>query len=201
MKKYFILSFSLLLCLSALAQNKIDEHINKAKTQYNSGTKKAEARFEIYQALEELDVIIGEEILKQLPAEMAGLKFDPKEDSHIGSSAGFTGLYVHRIYKDPKDENKKVEISIVNDSPFFAMVNTFVNTPMAGLVPGRKSVKVDGYKGMLQKDDQSDPVIQTYYIPFGQSLITVIFSKFSSENETMTEVNKIKVSEIVEIAK
>lgn len=197
--KQILLSLVLLIfTLQANAQDKVNEHLAEAK-KYYAASQKAEARYSLYQALEEVDIIIGKEILKKLPTELDGMK--STEDEHVGSSAGFSGVYVQRIYQDEANEDKKIEITIVNDSPFLSMVSAFLSTPMAGMIPGRKSVRLDGYKGMLQKDKDSDPVTQTIYVPFGQSLFTMIFTGYDSESQVTQLANKVPLSEIVEMAK
>lgn len=201
--KIFIISLILIsFTFSAYSQDELSAKLSEARTQYTSGNLE-DARFALEQALVEVDNIIGKLILDQLPTSLNEFKVNSEEDSHVGSTAGFAGVYVLRKYEDPNhsgDSDKYIEFSLVNDSPFMGMVNAFVSNPLAGAVPGQKRLKIDGYKAMLQKPDNDENSEYSVLLPFNQSLISIKFMGVSSESDVIGMTNQFPVKEIINIA-
>ena len=146
--------------------------MTSAKTAYNAG-KLEETHFALQQAMQEVDLIVGKEVLKLLPPKVDTLTFNAKNDN-VASNIGYVGATIHRIYEKG---NRKADLSIISNSPLVAMMNTLLNTPMLGgmMNDGKtKTVKVQGYKARLEKqagstDDKNDYELQ---IPLGSALIT-----------------------------
>ena len=179
MKKLIILAF-LLPCMHAISQNFATD-ITTAKSSYAAG-KLEDAHFALLQAMQEIDLIIGQEVLKLMPAKMDTFAVNAKDDN-VMANAGFIGTTIHRSY----GSQQNVDISIISNSPLVATINAFLNTPMlGGMMSGgnTKIIKVQGYKAQLEKQDngsgQTDYTIQ---IPLGNSLIT-----FAGKNCTDTQV-------------
>jgi len=171
MKQLISIIFMLVITITGRAQD-FSKAMNTAKSAYSSG-KLEEAHFALQQAMQEVDLIIGKEVLKLLPPKMDTLTANTKEDN-VSSNIGFVGATIHRIYG--KGE-RTADLSIISNSPMVAMMNTFLNTPMLGgmMNDGKtKTIKVQGYKGRLEKqtgssDDKTDYELQ---IPLGSALIT-----------------------------
>ena len=143
-----------------------------AKAAYSAG-KLEETHFALQQAMQEVDLIIGKEVLKLLPPKMDVMEVIAKDDN-VASNVGYVGATIHRVYEKA---GRKADISIISNSPLVAMMNTVLNTPLLGgmMNDGKtKTVKVQGYKARLEKqpgsaNDKNDYELQ---IPLGSALIT-----------------------------
>lgn len=155
--------------------------ITNAKASYASG-KLEDSHFALLQAMQELDMIIGKEVLKLLPQKMDTYTINTKDDN-VTSNVGFVGTTIHRSYGD----SDNVDLSIIGNSPLVSTLNTFLNTPLIGGMMSNgnnKIIKVQGYKGQMTKEDNGNG--QTNYtiqIPLGNSLIT-----FKANNTTDTKM-------------
>lgn len=145
--------------------------MSTAKSAYSAG-KLEDAHFALQQAMQEVDLVIGKEVLKLLPLKMDVLAINSKDDN-VSSNIGFVGATIHRSYGTAE---RKADLSIISNSPLVAMINTFLNTPMLGglMNDGKtKTVKVQGYKARLEKQDGSSGKIDyELQIPLGSALIT-----------------------------
>ena len=180
MKKIFIVIL-MFIATKGSAQN-FTADITNAKTLYGAG-KLEDAHFALLQAMQEIDLIIGKEVLKQLPDKMDAFTANSKDDN-VTSTVGFVGTTIHRSYGTSDD----VDLSIISNSPLVATLNAFLNTPMLGGMMSKngdnKIIKVQGYKGQLTKETNSNG--QTNYtiqLPIGSSLIT-----FTGKNTTDTQI-------------
>ena len=170
--KYLITIVTILSCtVSAVAQD-FAKAMTTAKSAYNAG-KLEEAHFALQQAMQEVDLIVGKEVLLLLPPKMDTIATNKKDDN-VASNVGFVGATIHRSYGAA---GRKADLSIISNSPLVAMMNTVLNTPMLGgmMNDGKtKTVKVQGYKARLEKQpgsaaDKNDYELQ---IPLGSALIT-----------------------------
>jgi len=170
--KYGITLIALLACtLTGMAQD-FAKAMATAKSAYSAG-KLEETHFALQQAMQEVDLIIGQEVLKLLPPKMDTLINNPKDDN-VASNIGYVGATIHRSYGKGQ---RKADLSIISNSPLVAMMNTFLNTPMLGgmMNDGKtKTVKVQGYKARLEKQEGSTEGKNNYelQIPLGSALIT-----------------------------
>ena len=172
MKQLFT-SFILLTTINftAVAQD-FAKAIATAKTAYNTG-KLEETHFALQQAMQEVDLIIGKEVLKLLPLKMDSLANDPREDN-VSSNIGYVGATIHRSYGK---NTKKADVSIISNSPMIAAINSLLNSPMLGgmMNDGKtKTVKIQGYKARMEKHEGSTANTNDYelQIPLGSALIT-----------------------------
>jgi hypothetical protein len=108
MKKIIII-LSIFITLSARAQE-FKKSVTTAKSSYASG-KLEDAHFALQQSLQELDIVIGKEVLKLLPPRMDTLKVNTKDDNVTGNIS-FVGATIRRTYGMG---NKKAEVEIVNN--------------------------------------------------------------------------------------
>ncbi len=170
MKSTIILLISFLLFSAVGTTQDFKTDITNAKQSYSSG-KLEEAHFALMQAMQEIDIKVGQEILKLLPAKMDTMNANIKED-RVAASSGFLGTTISRNY----GMSRSGDLSIISNSPMVATLNTFLNSPLLGgmMSDGNtKVVKVQGYKGRMTKEDHGDG--KTGYsieIPLSNALIT-----------------------------
>jgi hypothetical protein len=198
MKKFSLLVLILSAGFVTLAQE-FDKNIATARSSYSSGNLQ-DSRFAMEQALRDLDMAIGKEILKVLPAKMGALTAVEKEDNVTGSGS-YVGLYVQRHYgADPK----RGAIEIINNSPMINSLNAILSMPVIGGMmrdENQKMVKIQGYKSILNKQVNSETGKTNYelQIPMNNTLVTVKIDD-STEGEVTTAANAIPLSKIVQMA-
>lgn len=195
MKK--IILFITVSSLTVMAQSQdFKKDITTAKTSY-AANKLEDAHFALQQALSEIDMIIGREVLKLLPPKMDTSSVNSKEDK-VSSNVGFAGATVHRSY----GKSEKAEVEIISNSPLIATLNTLMNMPMMGGLmrdENNKTVKIQGYKSRLEKqagnEEQATYVLQ---IPFSSALLTFTIHN-SSEKEILKLADTLPLDQIAKL--
>jgi hypothetical protein len=148
-----------------------------ARSSYDAG-KMDDSRFAMQQMLAELDMIIGKEVLKALPATMLNKPVVAKLDNVTGAS-GFFGVVIHREYGKEYSsmdttESRNINIEIISNSPLIASINSLLSIPLIGNTGDNKVIKIAGYKALVTKSTGSnDEVNYDLQLPLGNSLITV----------------------------
>jgi len=196
MKKIYILLFALI-SLGVSAQD-FDKNLATARSSYSSGDLE-NARFAMESMLRDLDMAIGKEILKMLPAQLGTLKANEKTDNLSGGT-GAAGLFVHRDYgMTPKQAN----LEIINNSPLMNSIGAIINTPVLGGMmrdENQKVIKVQGYKSLLTKSvNDTGKTNYELQIPMNNTLVTL---KVDDTNETEITgfANSIPLPKIAQIA-
>lgn len=196
--KNIITLIALGLSISSMAQD-FDKNLATAKSSYAAGNLE-NARFALEQALHELDVVIGKEILKQLPTQLGNLTYNEKDDNVTGGSGMGGGLFVHRSYGADLDAAK---IDIINNSPLINSINAMLAIPFMGNSGdgSQKVVKVQGYKSMLNKNENEETgkIGYTLQIPMNNTLFTIEMGD-TNENEIQSLANAIPLSKIAQMA-
>lgn len=192
--KVFTIITLLVISMTGYSQD-IRADISSAKSDFVSEDFES-ARTHLQNALYAIDKILAEEILKLLPQNLGSLSVDPGRDSKGGSGTSM-GLFVTREY-GAKDGDY-AELSILDNSPMMAMVNAFLSNPMlaglAGQATGKKPVKIDGYKGMLQKEE-GETGAYSIMIPFGDSMLT-FETNIQDESEAISMAQQVPLGKIV----
>ena len=118
----------IMLCIVWVTEaQEFNKSLASAKSAYSSGNLE-DTRFNLENALREVDAAIGREILKVLPTSLSGLNSDAKNDQVTGMSGGIAGgLYVQRTYGNQPD--KSASINIISDSPMMAGINAILAMP------------------------------------------------------------------------
>lgn len=175
----------------------VNSKLDEAASAYDSKDLE-NTRFALQQSLNELDALVGQEILKMLPTELAGNTYDETGDQVAGGSS-LTGVFINRTYPG---ETKTVRVELVSDSPLITMLSGFLTNPLFAAAAGgnQKVIKIDSYKGMLKKDE-NDPLHYDLQIPIDQSLFSIRYDGFDSENEVTSIANKIGIREIAGMLK
>jgi hypothetical protein len=195
MKKLTILIIALL-PLVAYAQD-FNKDLASARTAY-SGGKLEDARFAMQQMLNDIDVLVGKEIIKMLPAKMDALTSNPKEDQ-VTANTGIAGAQVQRTYGTG---TKNATVDIMSNSPLIGSVNAILSIPFVGNSSDgmQKVVKVQGYKGILQKstDTETNKETFTLQVPLSSALLTFTVNE-SNEADVLRLANTIPVTQIAKM--
>lgn len=193
--KYLCILLFIFLTTNGVAQNFATD-IKTARTAYASG-KLEDSHFALLQAMQEIDMIIGKEVLKLIPSKMDTYTINAKDDN-VTSNVGFVGTTIHRSY----GPQNNADISIIGNSPLISTLNAFLNTPLLGGMMSNgnnKIIKVQGYKGQLTKQDngngQTDYTLQ---IPLGNSLITFA-GKNTTDSKMIELANTIPLQQIAKL--
>jgi hypothetical protein len=167
MKTLIVFITACFLFTNLSAQQEFTKAVSEARQSYSSG-KLDDARFAMQQALQELDMITGKEILKILPQQIDTKKANLAQDN-VSGSTGFFGVVIHREYGTP--ESKLISLEIIGNSPFLSSINTLLSLPMMG--GDQKVIRIHGYKALVSKvsgeDDQPEFEIQ---LPLNNALIS-----------------------------
>jgi len=198
MKKIFYI-VAVLISTAAYSQD-FDKNLASAKSSYGSGDL-GNARFAMEQMLRDLDMAIGKEILKMLPAQIGTMKVNDKEDNLTGGAGYAGGLFVRRTYgMSPKSG----QVEIINNSPMITSINAILTTPILGGMmrdENQKQIKVQGYKSLLTKNVDSETAKTNYelQIPMNNTLVTLRMDD-SNEGEITAAANNIPLAKIAQIA-
>jgi len=196
--KHSILFFAFIFFTTIVfAQTDFKGEVATAKTAYSSG-KLEDAHFALQQALGDLDIIIGKEVLKLLPTQLDALNANTNSDN-VTANVGFIGATIHRDYGTPE---KKAEIEIISNSPLLGTLNAFLNTPLIGGMmrdENNKMVKVQGYKARLERTDAGNGKFNYKLdVPFSSSLLTLNVDN-STESEILGMANKIPFQDVAKL--
>lgn len=173
-----------------------------ARTTFDAG-KLDDSRFALQQMLTELDMIIGKEILKVLPATMQEKAAVTKEDNVSGAS-GFLGVVIHREYgkeqnSNSSDENRNIAVEIISNSPMIASINALLSLPLIGNTGDNKVIKINGYKALMTKSEGSNNEVNyELQLPLGSSLITIKAPGHTQE-QVAQMANSLPVQEIAKM--
>lgn len=195
-KATIILSF-MLFPLSLTAQE-VGNQLNDAHRAYNSGNLH-EARAALRQAIYEIDISIGREILKLLPESIEQMHFNKAEDNV--ASAGIAGIIVNRSYAN-EDRSQQASLDIISDSPMLAGINSLLALPMFGSDPNQKRIRIGSRRALLEKSEDDNGVISwNVHLPMGSTLLTFNWAGTESEKDVTDFMNTLPVDEIVRLTR
>jgi hypothetical protein len=195
MKK--ILSLVLVLICATVSAQDFSKNLASAKSAY-AGGKLEDARFAMQQMMNDIDIVVGKEIVKLLPTKMDAMNANVKTDN-VTANTGIAGVMIHRDYGTG---DKVCNIDIMGNSPMVATINAFLSLPFMGNSGDgtQKVVKIAGYKGMLQKsvDTETNKTDYTLQVPIRSTLLTFIVPN-STEADVIRLANTIPVQEIAKL--
>lgn len=196
MKKLFVVSLMLTAVTAAFAQD-FNKNIATARSAYSAGNLE-DARFAMQQMLNDIDILLGKEVLKVLPTKMGALSSNASNDN-VTANTGLTGVLIHRDYGTSE---KMYNLDLMSNSPLIASINAILSIPFMGNSGdgSQKIVKVEGYKAMLQRnlDETTKKADYTLQVPLGSTLLTFTVPD-SSEDEVLKMANTIPVSKIAKL--
>lgn len=183
-----------------VAAQDFDSHVATAKSSYSSG-KLEDARFALEQALQDLDVLIGKEIMAMLPTKLGALSYNEQADNVTGGGGGIgSGLFVSRTYGEYPKSGK---VDIINNSPLITSLNAILAIPFVGNSAdgSQKVVKVQGYKAVLNKRENSETgkTGYTLQVPMNNTLFTLEMDD-TNENEIQSLANSVPLQKIAQMA-
>jgi len=196
MKETVYLFIFSILGFAGFAQD-FNKDIATARTAYSSGNLE-EARFAMQQMLNDLDMAIGREVLKMLPTKMGAASSNASNDN-VTANTGLAGVVIHRDYGTGE---KVYNLDLMGNSPLVASINAILSIPFLGNSGDgtQKVIKIDGYKGMLQKsvDEETKKTDYTLQVPIGSTLLTFTAPN-STEDEVIKMANTIPLSQITKM--
>lgn len=194
MKNILVFFFISISASFSFGQTAVNNFVVEAKAKHQSGDLDG-TRFALYQALAELDKEISLAILADLPTTLGGLDANTEKDSYTGMHAGILqGVYVIRYFGNIEGE-KSITLNIIDNSPLIGGLNTFLNSPLGAMVTGRKMIKIDGFKGVLEQNENYDLVYDVNVPLSGESLLTLEYKGFT-EAEVMSISKSLKLKTI-----
>jgi hypothetical protein len=196
MKKQLALYIFVSVSTIALSQD-FSKNIATARSSYAAGNLE-EARFAMQQMLIDVDMAIGREVLKTLPTKMGNAASNSAHDN-VTANAGLVGVLIHRDYGTAE---KMYNLDLMSNSPLVASINAILSIPFMGNSGDgtQKIIKIDGYKGMLQKsvDETTKKTDYTLQVPIGSTLLTFTAPN-TSEDEAIQMANTIPLSQITKL--
>ena len=127
-KKLIVIAVMLMSCSNLFAQqDEVYRILDDAKDYYKS-QKYREAAASLQEAINKINDIIGEQILKGLPQSVNGMSYDKSNDNvtSLGTLMG-AGMTAQRVYVNEKGET--VTIQITPNDPMVENLITFINNP------------------------------------------------------------------------
>jgi hypothetical protein len=196
MKNIISAVFFLALTLTLTAQD-FDKNLATARSSYSSGNLE-DARFAMQQMMNDIDIIIGREVIKILPPKLETQTANTKNDN-VTANTGLAGVVIHRDYGAGE---KTSTLDIMSNSPLIGSLNAILSLPFVGNSGDgtQKVVKVQGYKGVLQKsvDTETNKADYTLQIPLNNTLLTLVVND-TNEAEILKMANQVPVAQIVKL--
>ncbi len=192
-----LIALTLLLHISAVKAQDVEKYISQAHSAYTSGQLEV-ARTAIQDALRELDIKIGNEIIAMLPKSIQGMNCSPTSDNS-NTSNGMTGLMVQREWTS---QHTSLDFSVMGNSPLLTGINAMLAMPiMIGSGGNQKKITVEGYKALFEKrlDENNQSQGFNLMVPVNSSLIQIEYTGSASENDFMNMVSLIPIKNILSL--
>ena len=173
-----------------------DVKVQMAEAETAHGAKNySDARYSLQQAIMGVEIQLGRQVLKSLPATVVSVPADTTQDKVMSTQWGWNNLAIQRVYR--KDD-KQLTITIGNNSVYSGFVNMyFANAATMEANSEKqnmKQVRVKGNKALIQYDDSKG---YTLMMQMGQtSLIVWECINFANEQEVMTAANTFDIDGI-----
>lgn len=194
MKKLIVLISSVCLVLASGYAQDVSGRLDEAGSSYKGGDLQG-TRFALQQALNEIDLAIGAEILKMLPDKMGNMSAIEGDENYSAASMGYAGLFVSRSYK--QDDLINSSIQIIADSPLLSGLNALLAIPMFASDPNQKRIRVSGYRALLNRNQSDDGKVSwEVQIPVRSTLITFQCSGIEAEKTVTDMAATIPVEQI-----
>jgi hypothetical protein len=155
----------------------------------------SDARYSLQQALMGVEIQLGRQILKSLPASADALPVDTAQDVVMSTQWGWSNMSIQRVWKKA---DKQLTMTVGNAGVYAGLAALyFTNAGMAETNNGKqnfKQVKVKGNKAIIQYEDSKG---YTLIVSIGQSsMIVWECINFASEQEVMNTANSFDINGI-----
>lgn len=177
----------------------INQQINDAEKSQAAGSY-SDARYSLQQALMGIELQLGKQILKSLPATVSGLEKDTMQNKVMSTQWGWNNLTIQSVYKKG---DKQMTISIGNNAAYSIFMNMYFNSAYTQANASEnnkqnvKQTKVKNYKALITYDESKG---YTLLVPLGQSsLIAWECVNFASEQDVMNAANAFNIDGIKKI--
>jgi hypothetical protein len=180
--------------VAVLKAQEFNAQLTTAKTAYASG-KLDDSRFAMQQMLQEIDIILGKEVIKLLPAKLEDKTANVARDKVTGTS-GWVGVMIHRDYGA---DDKNVNLEIISNSPMLAGINALLSLPLVGNSGDSKVIRIAGYKALVQKNGEADKPEFTVQVPMNSSLLTLTAPVGYTQDQVIKMANAIPVDKIAKM--
>ena len=191
MKKIFILTI-LVTAVTVIKAQEFNTQLATAKSAYASG-KLDDSRFAMQQMLQEIDMMVGKEVLKLLPPKLEDKNANTAHDRVSGAS-GFVGVVIHRDY----GPQENVSLEIISNSPMISGINALLSLPLIGNSGDSKVVRIGGYKALVQKEGEADKPEFNLQIPLHNSLLTMT-APGSTQEQLIKFANALPIDKIAKM--
>jgi len=187
----------MLLMSSAIMAQTVEARLDEAQAAYRSGDLEG-ARFALQQAMNEVDLAIGREVLGILPDQLGNMPKVDAGDNVASASMGFAGLYVKRQYRS--DGPASADLQILADSPLLAGINAILALPFITGDANQKRIRVANYRALMQRSEDSNGTVSwDIQVPFGSSLMTLQIKGIDNENDVVAMANTIPVDQVARL--
>lgn len=156
----------------------------------------SDVRYSLQQALMGVEIQLGRQILKSLPASVVALNVDTLQDIVMSTQWGWSNLNIHRVWKNNAD--KQLTITVGNAGIYAGLAALYFSN--AGMIEANgakqnfKQVRVKGNKAIIQYEDSKG---YTLIVSIGQSsMIVWECINFANEQEVMTAANTFDIDGI-----
>jgi len=156
----------------------------------------SDARYSLQQALMGVEIQLGRQILKSLPASVGALNVDTAQDVVMSTQWGWSNLSIQRVWKNKAD--KQLTMTVGNAGLYAGLAAMYFTN--AGMVEANnakqnfKQVRVKGNKAVIQYEDSKG---YTLIVSLGQSsMIVWECINFANEQEVMTTANTFDIDGI-----
>ena len=172
----------------------VKENLSTAESSFKNGNY-GDTRYAVQQAMLGVELEIGRNILKSLPAAIAGLNRNEAADQVTSTGWGWAGLTIHREYQQG---DKQFRITVANNAVWMQAINLYFNNggyaQQSGGQQNWKQIKVKGYRAIIEYDQSSGYKLS---IPLGQtSLLVMEGVNFATEQDMTKAANDIDIDGI-----
>lgn len=156
----------------------------------------SDARYALSQALMGVEIQLGNQILKSLPALADGLDVNTAKDVVMSTEWGWSNLSIHRVWENKND--KQMTITIGNSGVYAGVAAMyFANAAMVESNNNQqnfKQTRVKGNKAIIQYENSTG---YTLIVSLGQSSMMVLECvNFATEQEVMNTANSFDIDGI-----
>lgn len=174
----------------------VNQEIADAEKSQASG-QYSDARYSLQQALMSIELQIGKEVLKSLPATVSGLQKDTTQNKVMSTQWGWNNLTIQSVYKKA---DQQLTVTIGNNTVYSGFVDMYFNnaayiqTQSNGNNQNVKQTKVKNYRALITYDDSKG---YTLMVQLGQSsLIVWECVNFATEQDVMNAANEFDIDGI-----